>query len=161
MDWMLEGLLQGTQLQKLYNRKIEALRVEYNLRKVDIDILYFLYKSGEHNTSKDICELNLFNKGHISQSVGRMVNQQLIYVVQDQIDRRCMHIMLTDKAKIIVGEITALRKQMYSIILQGVTEEEYEVLLRVSRKVNANIKDALEKEIKNQTGGNICGMKMN
>ena len=39
MDWMLEGLLQGTQLQKLYNRKIEALRVEYNLRKVDIDIL--------------------------------------------------------------------------------------------------------------------------
>lgn len=161
MDWMLEGLLQGTQLQKLYNRRIEALRKEYNLRKVDIDILYFLFKSGEHNTFKDISALNLFNKGHISQSVGRMVNQQLIYVVQDQADRRCMHIMLTEKARIIVGEITALRKQMYSIILQGVTEEEYEVLLRVSRKVNSNIKDALEKETKNQTGGNLCGMKMN
>ena len=90
-----------------------------------------------------------------------MVNQQLIYVVQDQIDRRCMHIMLTDKAKIIVGEITALRKQMYSIILQGVTKEEYEVLVQVSRKVNGNIKDALDKETKNQTGGNLCGMKMN
>ena len=66
MDWMLEGLLQGTQFQKLYNRKIEELRKTYNLRKVDVDILYFLFKSGEHNTSKDICDLNLFNKGHIS-----------------------------------------------------------------------------------------------
>ena len=82
MDWMLEGLLQGTQLQKLYNRKIEALRVEYNLRKVDIDILYFLFKSGKHNTSKDISDLNLFNKGHISQYLGMMVNKQIIYFLK-------------------------------------------------------------------------------
>lgn len=146
MDWMLEGLLQGTQFQKLYNRKIESLRREYNLRKVDIDILYFLFKSGEHNTSKDINDLNLFNKGHISQSVGRMVKQQLIYIIPDQEDRRCMHIMLTDRAIKVVEEITALRKQMYNIILKGVTEEERDILLHVSRKVNENIKDALEKQ---------------
>ena len=144
MDWMLEGLLQGTQFQKLYNRRIEVLREEYDLRKVDIDILYFLFKSGEHNTSKDISDLNLFNKGHISQSVGRMVKQKLIYIVQDQEDRRCMHIMLTEKALQIVEEITALRKQMYNIILKGVTEEERKVLLQVSRKVNENIKGALQ-----------------
>lgn len=146
MDWMLEGLLQGTQFQKLYNRKIEALRREYSLRKVDIDILYFLFKSGEHNTSKDISDLNLFNKGHISQSVGRMVKQHLIYIVQDEEDRRCMHIMLTERAVKVVEEITALRKQMYNIILKGVTEEEQSILLQVSRKVNENIKDALEKQ---------------
>ena len=143
MDWMLEGLLQGTQFQKLYNRKIEELRKTYNLRKVDVDILYFLFKSGEHNTSKDIFDLNLFNKGHISQSVGRMVRQQVIYIVQDQEDRRCMHIMLTDRAVEIVEKITALREQMYNIILKGVTDEERHVLLQVSRKVNANVKDAL------------------
>lgn len=147
MDWMLEGLLQGTQFQKLYNRKIEVLREEYNLRKVDIDILYFLFKSGKNNTSKDISDLNLFNKGHISQSIGRMENQQLIYPIRDQNDRRCMHIMLTDKAVKIVEEITALRKQMYSIILKGVTEEERDVLLRVSKKVNENIRNALENKI--------------
>ncbi|NBH15728.1 MarR family transcriptional regulator [Lachnospiraceae bacterium] len=143
MDWMLEGLLQGTQFQKLYNRRIEDLRRKHNLRKVDIDILYFLFKSGEHNTSKDISDLNLFNKGHISQSVGRMVKQQLIYIVQDQEDRRCMHIILTDHALKIVEEITKLRMQMYNIILRGVTEEERNVLFSVSRKVNANVKDAL------------------
>lgn len=147
MDWMLEGLLQGTQFQKLYNRRIEDLRREYNLRKVDIDILYFLYKSGEHNTSKDIGDLNLFNKGHISQSIGRMEEQQLIYAVRDQSDRRCMHIMLTDKAMEVVEEITVLRKQMYNIILKGVTQEEREVLLSVSRKVNDNIREALEHKV--------------
>ena len=110
------------------------------------DILYFLFKSGEHNTSKDISDLNLFNKGHISQSVGRMVKQHLIYIVQDEEDRRCMHIMLTERAVKVVEEITALRKQMYNIILKGVTEEEQSILLQVSRKVNENIKDALEKQ---------------
>lgn len=147
MDWMLEGLLQGTQFQKLYNRKIENLRREYNLRKVDIDILYFLFKSGKNNTSKDISDLNLFNKGHISQSVGRMETQQLIYAIRDEEDRRCMHIMLTDKAVKVVEEITALRQQMYNIILKGVTPEERDVLLRVSHKVNENIKEALEHQI--------------
>ncbi len=147
MDWMLEGLLQGTQFQKLYNRRIEDLRKEYNLRKVDIDILYFLYMSGEHNTSKDIGDLNLFNKGHISQSIGRMEDQQLIYAIRDQADRRCMHIMLTDKAVKAVEEITVLRKQMYNIILKGVTQEEREVLRSVSRKVNDNIKQALEHKV--------------
>ena len=74
MDWMLESLLQGTQFQKLYNRRIEDLRRNNNLRKVDIDILYFLFKSGEHNTSKDISDLNLFNKGHISRLYRRLRN---------------------------------------------------------------------------------------
>ena len=85
----------------------------------------------------------MFNKGHISQSVGWMVKQKLIYIVQDQEDRRCMHIMLTDRAVEIVEEITELREQMYNIILKGVTQEERNVLLTVSRKVNANVKDAL------------------
>ena len=146
MDWMLECLLQGTQLQKIYNQKIEALRKEYSLRKVDIDILYFLYKSGEHNTSKDIGDLNLFSKGYISQSVSRLEEQQIIYAIKDEEDRRCMHIMLTDRAEGIVEEITALRKQMYDIILKGVTQEERDVLFRVSRKVNQNIRSALENQ---------------
>ena len=143
MDWMLEGLLQGTQFQTLYNRKIEALRKEYHLRKIDIDILYFLYKSGDHNTSQDICNLNLFNKGHISQSVDRMVKQQLIHAVHDKEDRRCVHLVLTQQAVSIIEQATELRGQMRNIILKGVTEEERKVLLQVSKKVNQNIRDAL------------------
>lgn len=145
MDWMIEGLLQGTQFQTLYNRKIEALRSEYHLRKIDIDILYFLHKSGERNTAKDIHNLNLFNKGHISQSVDRMTKQQLIHTVQDSRDRRCVHLMLTDKADAIVSQVINLRKQMYNIILNEVTEGERKILLQVSEKVNQNMKNALRK----------------
>lgn len=148
MDWMLEGLLQGTQLQKIYNQKIETLRKKYGLRKGDIDILYFLYKSGEHNTSKDISDLNLFSKGYISQSVSRLEEHQIIYAIKDEADRRYMHIMLTDRAEGILEEITALRKQMFDIIFKGVTQGERAVLFRVSRKVNENIRSALENQAK-------------
>ena len=87
MDWMIESLLQGTQFQKLYNRKIETLWEAHRLRKIDIDILFFLHKSGEHNTPKDISNLDLFNKGHISQSVDRLSKQGFLQVVQDTADR--------------------------------------------------------------------------
>ena len=144
MDWMIESLLQGTQLQKLYNQKIDALRNEYHLCKIDIDILYFLYKSGNQNTPKDISKLNLFNKGHISQSIDRMAKQRLITVVQDQHDRRCIHLFLTGQAEAIVGQIIELRKHMYNLILRGVTEEERAFLLQISKKVHENIRDALD-----------------
>ena len=51
--------------------------------------------------------------------------------------------VLTKKAVGIIEQATKLRSQMYNIILQGVTEEEREVLRRVSTKVNENIKNAL------------------
>lgn len=144
MDWMIESLLQGTQFQKLYNRKIETLREAHHLRKIDIDILYFLHKSGDRNTPKDISNLNLFNKGHISQSVDRLSKQHLILTVPDTEDRRCIHLVLTDKAIAIVERIILLRQNMYNIILQGVTPEECETLRIVSEKVHKNIRNALE-----------------
>ena len=48
MDWMLEGLLQGTQFQTLYNRRIEALRAEYNLRKIDT---FCIFSTNPGNTT--------------------------------------------------------------------------------------------------------------
>ena len=144
MDWMIESLLQGTQFQKLYNRKIETLSEAHRLRKIDIDILFFLHKSGEHNTPKDISNLDLFNKGHISQSVDRLSKQGFLQVVQDTADRRCIHLLLTGQAVALVERIILLRKNMYDIILQDVTQEEREALRKVSRKVHANIRNALE-----------------
>ncbi len=144
MDWMIESLLQGTQFQKLYNRKIETLREAQRLRKIDVDILFFLHKSGERNTPKDISNLNLFNKGHISQSIDRLSKQGLIEIQPDTEDRRCIHLLLTPQAVALVERITLLRKNMYDVILQGVTQEEREVLRKVSGKVHANIRNALE-----------------
>lgn len=143
MDWMIESLLQGTQFQKLYNRKIEALRESYHLCKIDIDILYFLHKSGEHNTPKDISNLNLFNKGHISQSICRLSKQNLIQTIPDQEDRRCIHLVLTEQAVSIIERIIRLRQNMYDVILQGVTQEERQMLRTVSGKVHENIRNAL------------------
>ncbi len=93
------------------------MREEYHLRKIDIDILYFLYKSGKHNTSKDICSLSLFNKGHISQSVDRMVKQELIHTMQDTENRRCVHLVLTEKAVEIIGRAITAEQDIFPFLL--------------------------------------------
>lgn len=72
-----------------------------------------------------------------------MVKQDLIHTVQDEEDRRCVHLVLTEQAIEIIAQATELRNQMYNMILEGVTEEERKVLFQVSQKVNQNIRNAL------------------
>ena len=39
----LEVILSGNQFKRLYESEIASLREKYGLRKIDVEILYFLY----------------------------------------------------------------------------------------------------------------------
>lgn len=139
----LEVILSGNQFKRLYESEIASLREKYGLRKIDVEILYFLYISGEKNTSKDLKELHLFTKGHISQSVDRMKQAEFIEYRTDAEDRRRIHLLLTDKAIKVIGQISSIRQQMYETIFQGITPEEKEALLSVAAKIAKNMERAL------------------
>ena len=139
----LEVILSGNQFKRLYESEIASLREKYGLRKIDVEIMYFLYISGEKNTSKDLKELQLFTKGHISQSVDRMKQAEFIEYRTDAEDRRRIHLLLTDKAIMVIGQISSIRQQMYETIFQGITPEEKEALLSVAAKIAKNMERAL------------------
>ena len=139
----LEVILSGNQFKRLYESEIASLREKYGLRKIDVEILYFLYISGEKNTSKDLKELQLFTKGHISQSVDRMKQAEFIEYRTDARDRRRIHLFLTDKAIKVIGQISSIRQQMYETIFQGITPEEKQALLSVAAKIAKNMERAL------------------
>jgi DNA-binding MarR family transcriptional regulator len=143
VDQGIEVLFYGKQFKKLYEKEIAYLRDRYQLKRIDVDILYCLYESGERNTSRDINVLNYYNKGHISQSVLHMQEQKLLERVQDDADRRRVHLKLTPKAQEIVGQIKAIRKKILTVLFEGVTEEEQQMLIAVSHKIKQNIEKAL------------------
>ena len=69
----LELLITGRQFQKMCEREYETIRKKYDLRKVELDMLYFLDYFQEARTAKDIAKMRQVSKAHISSAVENLV----------------------------------------------------------------------------------------
>lgn len=143
MNQSLEALLNGMQFRKLMESEFEVIYKEYSLCKIDLQILYYLYTAGERNTSKDILDLKLFTKGHISQSLSRLQKRNLIVMVQDEDDRRYVHNVLTQDANKVLAHLKEIYDRINRIVLKGVTEDEKRILVSLAQRINDNIRNEL------------------
>ena len=143
MERQIDNLLHGSQFKQLMEDRISQIREQYGLRKVDVEILYYLSGCGERNTSKDIKNDTKITKGHISQSVDRLQKMELLTFSPDENDRRCVHLCLTQKAEQVSRDITGVWNEMSRIVFEGVTEEEVKVLASVAAKIARNIDRAM------------------
>lgn len=144
----LDVLMSGHQFKKLYEKKYEAIMKQYDLRKIEIEILNFISNCGEHDTARDIANLQYISKAHISNSIEDLTKKKLITVIEDCQDRRYIHLSLSEKAKPIMEEIEAIRTEIFRILFDGVTEEEREVIIRISKKIVNNIGEDLKNTTK-------------
>ena len=143
MNYSLDTLLYGMQFRRLLEKKMQPLETQYGLQRIDIQILLYLKHAGGQNTSKDIMQLNMFTRGHISQSLGRLQKNGYIGMVQDQDDRRCTHNYLTEDAAPVIRKIERISRKIREIVLEGVTEEEQRALGSAAEKMNRNINKVL------------------
>ncbi len=143
MEQSVALLLHGSEFKQLLERRSAAIRERYGLRKIDVEILYYLYQSRERNTSKDIRDTYMFTKGHISQSVEHLVQMRFLEAVPDQKDRRCIHLRLTGEADSVVRSIEKMWEDMAAAIFEGITEQERHMLRDVATKMAYNMRRAL------------------
>ena len=135
MNYSLDTLLYGMQFRRLMEKEMAPIETTYGLQKIDMQILLYLKHADEQNTSKDIMQMNMFTRGHISQSLSRLQRKGYVRMEQDLQDRRCTHNYLTEDAQIIIVKIEEIK----DIVLDGVTEEEKKTLAVVAQKMNHNI----------------------
>ena len=133
----------GMQFRRLLAKEMQPVEIKYGLQKIDMQILLYLKRAGEQNTSKDIMRLNMFTRGHISQSLSRLQKMGYVRMEQDPDDRRCTHNYLTDEASAIIRKIEKISRTIREIVLEGVTEEEQKILVDVAQKMNSNIEKVL------------------
>lgn len=143
MNYSVDTLLYGMQFRRLLEKEMQPIETEYGLYKIDVQVLLYLENAGEHNTSKDIMQLNMFTRGHISQSLSRLQKKGYVRMEQDMNDRRCTHNYLTEDASHIIDMLEKIYAKIREIILEGVTEEEEKVLITVAQKMTRNIEKVL------------------
>ncbi len=145
MDSQMESILQSGSFKKLLDEQILELRQKYDMKKAELEILYFLSRCGGHNTSTDIHYQLMMNRGHISQAVDGLCRRKLITAIPDQEDRRYVHYEVLDSAGEIVAEMTKRREKMNRKILEGISEDELRVFYDVSAKIRKNIEAMIQR----------------
>ena len=125
--------------RKLNERKLENVMKKYDLRKIDMDIIICLATYKDMRTAKDIASMEVFTKGHISQSIKRLRERGYITVSQDENDMRMQILEVSESTKAIINEVSAIKDALEKSVFDGVTEEELETMKEVFRKICGNI----------------------
>ena len=139
MDGQIESILKGGKFRKLMEEQIGEIRKKYDMKKAELEILYFLSRCDGHNTSTDIHDQLLMNRGHISQAVDRLCKRKFISAIPDERDRRYVYYILLDSAREIVRELSTQYEELNCKILDGISEEELEIFQRVAAKIRNNM----------------------
>ena len=130
--------------KKLYEKKLCRIHENYDLRKIDMEIIVYLANCGEEDTARDIANTNMFTKGHISQSVKRLCEMEYVTVKHDEKDMRIQHLKLTDKVSPLLNELLAEKEAMEKSVYAGVTEDEFKVMKQVFDKMCSNIMSEMQ-----------------
>jgi DNA-binding MarR family transcriptional regulator len=143
VDEQLEIALKGGDFKRLIDAQFDEIKKKHDLKKVEIEVLFFLSKCGNENTPTDIAKRLNLNRGHVSQAIDALLKREFIAAVADEQDRRCMHYTITPNAVSVIDEIANAKKEMDLQILKGITEEELELYKKISDKMIKNIRQLI------------------
>ena len=143
MERQVEALLRGEQFKRLLESHVRRVREQYGLKRMEIEVLYYLRHSAERNTAKDITLSLHMNKGHISQTTDSLSKKKLISASKDANDYRVIHYMITEDANCVAKEIDTAIDRLYKALFEGISAEDKEALKRIASQMAYNISTIL------------------
>lgn len=143
MDEQLAAALRGGDFKRLLESQFGEIRRKYDLKRVDIEVLYFLSRYDGENTPTDIYRRLRLNRGHISQAIDDLTRRKLIVAVPDKEDRRYMHYCVSESAKVIVEDITGVYVRLEEQLFKGISREELRAYKETTEKIFLNIREML------------------
>lgn len=129
----------GLKLKKMLEKKSEYLMKKYDLRKIELDILFYLYREKENDIAKDIMIKMCISKAHISKSVENLKLRNFIYLKEDEKDHRIYHLKITERACEVIKEFSLIHDECLKIIMNGISDEDKDAIKRVMKKVFNNV----------------------
>ena len=146
METQIEAMLRGAQFKQLMENYVKNLRERYGLKRMEIEVLYYLRHCGEKNTAKDITLSLHMNKGHISQTTESLVEKSYITGTRDTRDYRIVHYTLTEDADRVTEEIDEAISRLYGMLFEGIPKEDMDALSRIAARMTLNISKILSGE---------------
>lgn len=139
MDEGIEALLNGQQFKRFQEKFLGPIAEEYELSVLELRLLRFLDAHCYLDTAKDIIKVRHWTKSHVSKAIENLIERGYLCRQIDERDRRKVHLMVQSKADPLLERIRTEYQQMNCIVLDGIDEDELQVVAQVARKISDNI----------------------
>ena len=123
----------------LYQELLGPLCKKYDLTDTQIIILLYLADSNPADTATKIVRSQRLKKPVVSMSIDDLENRGMIESCYRDGDRRSKHLKVLDDARPIIREARKIQDRYYSLLTEGLDEEEKDQLNSCLKKVNENI----------------------
>lgn len=125
-------------LKRTYDTYILEMLDTLNMTKLEIDILGFLANNPDYDTAKDIEMVRQFKKSNISTAVDALIQKGMITKIQDETDRRIMHLKLMEGSSFIVKKIQAVQEAFFQQIFRDISKTEVDQYFSTFMKMIEN-----------------------
>ena len=130
-------------LKRLYIQEMSAIMDEYDLTRLELDVLLFLDCNPDKNTAAEIVSMRNLTKSHVSSAVDHLTQMGLITQAHDPRNRRRIHLHLTDATEPILRAGRTAQDNFVRTLSQGLSDEEQEQFVHILRIVGENARTAL------------------
>lgn len=145
---MTDFLATIQQITKLHESMLKDICAEHGLSLLEAKVLSFLHNNPDRDTAADIVELRMLPKGNVSQAVESLVQKQLLSRRPDTVDRRRIHLSLTEPAAPIVLDLDVLRVRFQAAVFANISPEEQQQFEQIYRRLGENSRNAMNKGAK-------------
>ena len=130
-------------IKKAYEDSYEDIRKKYDLTMNEIIILHYLNCNNDKNTAKDLVDEVIATKSHISLSVENLTKRGLIEKIQDGDNKKIFHLLVTDKSKKIIDEISERSKFLMNKIIENIPNEDVDITEKTLKMIIENIENLI------------------
>ncbi|XQW85497.1 MarR family winged helix-turn-helix transcriptional regulator [Thalassotalea piscium] len=120
-------------------------QIDLKLAPIDLTsaqyIVVVLLARGLVNTSADLCEHMVYDRGAMSRLLNRLVEKELIVKTPCKIDKRASILCLSEKGKALYPEILPMVTNVYKQALKGFSGSEKEQVADLLFRAISNLDD--------------------
>lgn len=137
-----EMLINISLIKHLYDREMEEVVQAYDIKRMELDILLFLANNSDYDTASDIIHRRGLAKSHVSTSIKRLIEKELIYTDKQEGDKKKIHLHLCPNTNQIIEDGRKAQKKFYHILMKDFSKEEVETLQKLFKKIEYNMQHA-------------------
>lgn len=138
---MLENFMENYfKIEKAYRRFFHEEAEKYQLTPNEVLVILFLYENGSSvDTAKDIARYEGVSKGLIARSVDSLTEKGYLTLKRDEMDRRVIHLHLTEQCDGIVHQMAEKKKRFLECIQRDIPKEDIRITSRTLEHFMKNI----------------------
>lgn len=133
-------------LKRLYDQMMEPVCSQYDITRMELDILLFLANNPSYDTATDIIGRRGLTKSHVSVSI-RLLEEKG-YLEKRYLDgnRKTAHLVLLPPSVPSVSAGQKAQADFSAVIFRGFSDQEYQQMEEGISKLADNIRMAFQEE---------------